>query len=231
MSFKINSIFTSIQGEGINMGKPAIFIRFSGCNMKPLCEFCDTKHDKVRHDMSAEALFLHIEGLVTQTGIHHIIFTGGEPLLQLLTQDGMKLFEFIKNFNIKTRYVNLTYEVETNGSLEIKADFLSKLKPENIVLSPKVSFENIHIEFDSVKILYPYINEEITAEKFMTTFQFFRGSCFIMGMEGKEGHHNANFKALHEVERLNRVHPYNKKSNLQNQWRLTVQLHKLLSII
>lgn len=41
---KINEIFYSLQGEGYHTGTPAVFIRFSGCNLK--CDFCDTRHEE-----------------------------------------------------------------------------------------------------------------------------------------------------------------------------------------
>ena len=49
---KINEIFYSLQGEGFHTGTPAVFIRFSGCNLK--CSFCDTQHEEIVPMMKAK---------------------------------------------------------------------------------------------------------------------------------------------------------------------------------
>ena len=72
----INEIFYSLQGEGVHMGKPSIFIRLSKCNLR--CSFCDTEFDS-GHEMSLEA----IHEAIKQWPSRRIIWTGGEPTLQL----------------------------------------------------------------------------------------------------------------------------------------------------
>lgn len=72
----INEIFYSLQGEGVHMGKPSIFIRLSKCNLR--CSFCDTEFDS-GHEMSLEELHEAIK----QWPCRRIIWTGGEPTLQL----------------------------------------------------------------------------------------------------------------------------------------------------
>ena len=69
---KINEIFYSLQGEGFHVGTPAVFVRFSGCNLK--CEFCDTRHE--------EGVMMSDEEIVEkvcQYPCKTIILTGGEP--------------------------------------------------------------------------------------------------------------------------------------------------------
>ena len=75
---KINvvEIFRSIQGEGANVGTDATFIRLTGCNCN--CSFCDTDYDK-RTEYTVEALLKKVKKL----GSKNIIWTGGEPTLQL----------------------------------------------------------------------------------------------------------------------------------------------------
>lgn len=75
---KINEIFYSLQGEGRNTGRPAVFVRFSGCNL--MCDFCDTKHQEGQQ-YSDEEILAEIEKYPT----NFVVFTGGEPTLQLDT--------------------------------------------------------------------------------------------------------------------------------------------------
>lgn len=75
--FKISEIFYSIQGEGYWTGTPAIFVRFSGCNLR--CLFCDTKHESYTL-MSIEEILKTIDSYAVKVPV---ILTGGEPLFQL----------------------------------------------------------------------------------------------------------------------------------------------------
>ena len=74
MSYRINEIFYSLQGEGYFTGTPAVFLRMSGCNLK--CGFCDTRHDE--HTLMSPAQIVEAIG---QYPTRHIIITGGEPSL------------------------------------------------------------------------------------------------------------------------------------------------------
>lgn len=76
--YKINEIFYSIQGEGRWAGRPAIFIRFSGCNLK--CPFCDTDFKKFE-EMGEIDVLQRVQEV--SEGCKFIVFTGGEPTLQL----------------------------------------------------------------------------------------------------------------------------------------------------
>ena len=71
---KINEIFYSLQGEGFHTGTPAVFIRFSGCNLR--CSFCDTHHEEGTL-MSDEQLI----DAVSAYPCRMVILTGGEPSL------------------------------------------------------------------------------------------------------------------------------------------------------
>ena len=69
---KINEIFYSLQGEGYHTGTPAVFIRFSGCNLK--CSFCDTRHE--------EGVLMSDDEIIAEVGKYPavtVILTGGEP--------------------------------------------------------------------------------------------------------------------------------------------------------
>lgn len=74
--FRINEIFYSLQGEGHNTGRAAIFVRFAGCNLK--CPFCDTEFDSYQ-EMSAD----EIVAAVSNYPSRFVVLTGGEPTLQV----------------------------------------------------------------------------------------------------------------------------------------------------
>lgn len=75
--YKINEVFYSLQGEGTYTGTPAVFIRFSGCNLH--CDFCDTEHDTYR-ELSLDQLMDEVDRFKE---VETIILTGGEPALQV----------------------------------------------------------------------------------------------------------------------------------------------------
>jgi len=107
---KISEIFESIQGEGNNAGKPAVFLRTAECNLK--CVWCDTKYtwDWKNYDYSKEVNEMSIKEVrqsLEQFRIRHLVITGGEPLMQ--QDDLAELLTFLK----PKFYV----EVETNGTI------------------------------------------------------------------------------------------------------------------
>ena len=73
---RINNIFYSLQGEGRNTGRAAIFIRFAGCNLR--CSFCDTEFNTYR-EMSDEDILSAIRDYPSR----FVVLTGGEPTLQV----------------------------------------------------------------------------------------------------------------------------------------------------
>ena len=76
MSYRVNEIFYSLQGEGYFTGTPAVFLRLSGCNLK--CSFCDTLHEEFT-EMSPIEVIENVRAYPSR----HIVITGGEPSLQL----------------------------------------------------------------------------------------------------------------------------------------------------
>ena len=107
---KISEIFKSIQGEGTNAGKSAIFLRTAECNLK--CRWCDTKYtwDWKSFDYSKEVKEISIKEIreiIERFHLRHLVITGGEPLMQ--QDDLAELLVFLK----PEFYV----EIETNGTI------------------------------------------------------------------------------------------------------------------
>lgn len=105
----LNEVFYSIQGEGLNVGKPAIFVRFGNCNLK--CTWCDTKytwHPDFIDNVSVPPgkIFAQIQ---KYSECKHLVITGGEPMLQ------QKVISAIRK-----EFPDYYIEVETNGSQEVR---------------------------------------------------------------------------------------------------------------
>ena len=84
MKYRVNDIFYSLQGEGRHTGRPALFVRFAGCNLK--CPFCDTEFDSY-HEFSADYIVTELLAHCIDHGVLHekpmVVLTGGEPTLQV----------------------------------------------------------------------------------------------------------------------------------------------------
>lgn len=130
----INEIFYSLQGEGARQGSANIFIRLAGCNLK--CSFCDTKFNDSKLYLLGE---LQNE-LQKYYPCKNIIWTGGEPTLQLTNE----IVDYFKE-------LGYYQSIETNGSNYIPSNI------DYISISPKVN--NIHSSIskvNEVRLLYPY---------------------------------------------------------------------------
>jgi 7-carboxy-7-deazaguanine synthase len=102
---KICEIFYSIQGEGLQIGLPTVFIRTSGCNLR--CSWCDTTYAyEEGEEMSIEDIISKVKTYST----NHICITGGEPLLQ------KEITKLIRKLSDQGYYIS----VETNGSKSIE---------------------------------------------------------------------------------------------------------------
>lgn len=133
-TYKINEIFYSIQGEGYNAGYPAVFVRFSGCNLA--CPFCDTDHSQYT-EMTAEQIRQAVEeadgGKETM-----VVLTGGEPTMQITEEENL--------FPLPcSRFI----AIETNGTNPVPTWV------DWVTVSPKLNtpFDKLPA-FDEVKLLY-----------------------------------------------------------------------------
>ena len=178
MSYSVKEIYLTLQGEGFHTGKHAVFCRFTGCNLwtglekdrkKAICTFCDT--DFVGTDglngakySSAQLLAEKIDEL-WQKDLKDklVVFTGGEPLLQL----NKKLIDLLhaKKFKIA---------VETNGTI---------MPPENIdwiCVSPKKGAKFKLKHGNELKLVYP---QDDFSPKLFENFDF--DHFFLQPMDGK----------------------------------------------
>lgn len=126
---KINEIFYSLQGEGFHTGTPALFIRFSGCNLK--CSFCDTKHEEGEW-MSDE----DIVAKAKECPAKMVVLTGGEPSLWIDEA-------FVEKLHQAGKYVC----IETNGTHPIPDSV------DWITCSPKGT-PVVLTRIDEVKVVY-----------------------------------------------------------------------------
>jgi organic radical activating enzyme len=98
---KVNEYFISIQGEGPEAGRRALFIRFSGCNLS--CPWCDSKYALHTHlEVSAGS----IADMIERSKCHYVVLTGGEPTIQ---EDLSQLLDWLSHANYQV-------DVETNGT-------------------------------------------------------------------------------------------------------------------
>lgn len=140
-TYKVNEIFYSIQGEGYHAGTPAVFVRFSGCNLS--CPFCDTRHQSGT-EMTGAEIAAEVDRL-TNGGAGLIVLTGGEPLLQVDA-------ELICHLLPCNRPDGLV-AVETNGTLPTA--WLTAWDRVWVTCSPKTPVGLSQVEADEVKLVYP----------------------------------------------------------------------------
>ncbi|MEM1299545.1 MAG: 7-carboxy-7-deazaguanine synthase [Pseudomonadota bacterium] len=153
MTYSVKEIFYTLQGEGVHAGRPAVFCRFTGCNLwsgrekdrqSSICTFCDT--DFVGTDGQGGGKFRTAETLAGTIAAHwpengpnrFVVCTGGEPLLQL----DPALIEALhaEQFEIA---------VETNGTIAAPPGL------DWICVSPKSSAPIVQTEGDELKLVFP----------------------------------------------------------------------------
>jgi 7-carboxy-7-deazaguanine synthase len=154
----LSEIFKSVQGEGVNLGTPTVFLRLAVCNLH--CWYCDTKFtwlysketlelvkkemerlvipmDKIPNDIRVYSMLEEaravpvgdVETEIRQFNLDHLVITGGEPMLQQ-----KQLVSLLRR--LKTWYKNYFVEVETNGTIKPDEDILQLVDQWNV--SPKL---------------------------------------------------------------------------------------------
>jgi 7-carboxy-7-deazaguanine synthase (Cx14CxxC type) len=210
MTYSVKEIYYTLQGEGAQAGRAAVFLRFAGCNLwsgvekdraDATCRFCDT--DFVGTDGPGGGKFADAAALARAVtaqwpadagGRRYVVCTGGEPLLQL---DGAAITALKEQ--------GFEIGIETNGTL---------LPPPGIdwiCVSPKADAEQKLKQGDELKLVYP--QDGAPPERFAgQAFQHF----FLQAMDNAD--QQANIAAATDYCLK---HP---------QWRLSLQTHKLIGI-
>ncbi len=127
---KINEIFYSLQGEGYHTGTPAIFIRFSGCNLH--CDFCDTQHE-TGVMMTDEEIIDEVKKYPARM----VVLTGGEPSLWIDSH-------LLKMLHDNGKYIT----IETNGTNELPGGI------DWITCSPKSEKSVVLKHINELKVVY-----------------------------------------------------------------------------
>jgi 7-carboxy-7-deazaguanine synthase (Cx14CxxC type) len=212
MTYAVKEIFYTLQGEGAQAGRAAVFCRFSGCNLwsgreadraSAICRFCDTEFVGVDgtgggrfHTANALATAVADKWPADTPGRRFVVCTGGEPLLQLDTALIAALHE--RGFEIA---------VETNGTIAAPKGI------DWLCVSPKATTELVQQSGDELKLVFPQIEAEAAPARFEgLAFQHF----FLQPMDGPLREENTQLAVRYCLE-----HP---------RWRLSLQTHKLLGI-
>jgi len=210
VTYSVKEIFYTLQGEGVRAGRPAVFCRFSGCNLwsgresdraTAICQFCDTDFVGTDGELGGKfadsvALAQTINGLwpSAYTASKYVVFTGGEPLLQLDAAliDAMHACGF-------------EIAIETNGTVAVPTGV------DWICVSPKMGAQLIVHRGNELKVVIPQAEQDLHAYENLDFAHF-----FVQPMAGAATKHNTRLAI--EVCKRN------------PKWKLSIQTHKLLQI-
>jgi 7-carboxy-7-deazaguanine synthase (Cx14CxxC type) len=212
MRYSIKEIFYTLQGEGANAGRPAVFCRFAGCNLwsgleedrsSAVCRFCDTEFVGTdgpgggrfasARDL-ARAVAERWPGSVGRAGRRLVVCTGGEPLLQLDA-------ELVGALHGE----GFAVAIETNGTLETPPGL------DWICVSPKAGAALALRRGDELKLVYPQPGAE---PELYESLEF--GHFFLQPMDGPDRSANTELAVRYCL-----AHP---------QWRLSLQTHKIVGL-
>ncbi|WP_010546105.1 7-carboxy-7-deazaguanine synthase [Sphingomonas elodea] len=209
MSYAVKEMFLTLQGEGINAGARAVFVRFAGCNLwsgreedraSAVCRFCDT--DFVGMDGLGGGRFEDAAALLDAVEGHwgpgrearFVVLTGGEPMLQV--DDALVDSLHARGFRIA---------IESNGTLPVHAGI------DWVCISPKAGSEVVQRRGDELKLVWPQPGTDIEAIEGWDFTHF-----LIQPMDSAEAAANTRAAIALAMERP--------------RWRLTLQTHKLLGL-
>lgn len=205
-SISINEVYASIQGEGLLVGKPALFIRIQGCNLR--CPWCDQPSALSFRESSVdlEELISNIESYPHR----HVIITGGEPLVE------ESLPELVRELLKRDKFV----QIETNGTLwqEGLEGFVEHLY---ITCSPKGVVDwHVHPKIrEHAKEFKFVVDEDLSLDALFKFRDFLKRGCVVLQPEGNKKHFLR--KALNLQIRL---------LSLGYEVRVIPQVHKFLKL-
>ncbi|WP_296949485.1 7-carboxy-7-deazaguanine synthase [uncultured Massilia sp.] len=172
MTYSIKEIFYTLQGEGAHAGRPAVFCRFAGCNLwtgreedraSATCTFCDTDFVGTDGERGGKfkdpaSLAAEIDSLwpASHPASKYVVFTGGEPLLQLDAPliDAMHAAGF-------------TIAIETNGTLPVPSGV------DWICVSPKMGSKLVVAGGSEIKVVIPQANQDLAAYEHLDFAHFY----------------------------------------------------------
>lgn len=209
MTYTVKEIFYTLQGEGLRSGRPAVFCRFSGCNLwngreedrgEAVCRFCDTDFVGTNGTLGgkfrdAQSLAAQVAGQWPDGQTHrYVVLTGGEPLLQV-------------DDDLVRALHDLRFEIalETNGTLAAPDGI------DWICVSPKAGAAWVQRSGQELKLVYP--QPELLPDAIGSPeFDYF----LLQPMDGPNQRANAQAAIAY--------------CQANPRWRLSVQTHKLLEI-
>ena len=209
MSYAVKEMFLTLQGEGVNAGRRAVFVRFAGCNLwsgreqdraTAVCRFCDT--DFVGTDGEGGGKFADAAALAAAAAdqwgagqvARFVVLTGGEPMLQV--DDALVDALHAAGFTIA---------IETNGTI------LAHPGIDWVCVSPKAGSEVVQRSGDELKLVWPQAGTNV-AELESWAFSHF----LVQPMDDAAAAENQAAAVAFALERP--------------QWRLTLQAHKALGL-
>ncbi len=214
VTYSVKEIYYTLQGEGAQTGRPAVFLRFAGCNLwtgrekdryRAVCKFCDTqfvgtdgpgggKFKNPEELASAVAEYWPVDSI--SRGRPYVVCTGGEPLLQLDSKAILALQD--RGFEVA---------VETNGTMAAPREI------DWICVSPKAGATLIQKRGDELKLVYPQVEPEAHPEQFITLdFQ----NHFLQPLDDDDKDSNT----IAAIEYC-LAHP---------KWKLSLQTHKIVGL-
>ena len=213
--YRVNEIFFTLQGEGAHSGIPAVFVRFSGCDLK--CPWCDTEFADFT-EMSAEEIvhtMLELYDLPNERR-KMCVLTGGEPSLQVDKA-------LIDALHAAGFYIC----IETNGtrSLPDGIDWITCSPKEQTLKQSQTTSNGLKLtKVNEVKVVFtgtydPEVwRKKIEAEHWMLQPLRYTGEWLMENVDAWEDDRNDN---LNDTVRYILSHPF---------WRLSVQLHKIAGL-
>ncbi|MBX9795704.1 7-carboxy-7-deazaguanine synthase [Sphingomonas sp.] len=209
MSYAVKEMFLTLQGEGAQAGRRAVFIRFAGCNLwsgreadraSAVCRFCDT--DFVGTDGAGGGRFVTAEALALAARGHwgadgagaYAVLTGGEPMLQV--DDALVDALHAAGFTIA---------IETNGTLPVHPGI------DWVCVSPKAGSNVVQQRGDELKLVWPQPGTDLAAIE-----QWDFRHWLIQPMDSASA--EANTRAAIDFVLA------------RPRWRLSLQTHKLLGL-
>jgi 7-carboxy-7-deazaguanine synthase (Cx14CxxC type) len=214
VTYSVKEMYYTLQGEGAQTGRPAVFVRFAGCNLwtgrekdryKAVCKFCDTQF--VGTDGPGGAKFLNPDDLAEAIAQHwpqgreshgqpYVVCTGGEPLLQLDSAATSAMHK-----------LGFEVAVETNGTIAAPGGI------DWICVSPKAGIELVQTSGDELKLVYPQVESNAQPGHFVDLrFRHF----FLQPLDDNDRDKNTKEAIQYCLANPN--------------WKLSLQSHKMLGI-